>query len=76
MNHIHRLRAERDQARATVCALTDAVHAFRAHLLLPKFQGFDVDGDRKDWIATSDVLARLQEIVTIDAGDQPERPLP
>ncbi|MBV8914258.1 MAG: hypothetical protein JOZ05_14605 [Acetobacteraceae bacterium] len=80
MNHIHRLRAERDHARAALKSITDALHGFRAHLLLPKFQGFDESGARKDWIATSDVLARLQEIISIE-GDvgrtaEPERPLP
>ena len=80
MNHIHRLRAERDQARAALRSITDALHGFRAHLLLPNFQGCDETGARKDWIATSDVLARLQEIISIegdaDGTPEPERQVP
>lgn len=80
MNHIQRLSAERDHARAALRGVTQALHAFRAHLLLPKFQGFDESGARKDWIATSDVLARLQDIIAMevqaDGTAVPEGPAP
>ena len=38
---------------------------FRAHLLSQKFSGIDTDGDRKDWIATADVLRWIEDIRAI-----------
>jgi hypothetical protein len=37
----------------------------RMHLLSAKFSGIDTDGDRKDWIATSDVLRFIEELRSI-----------
>ena len=62
MNHIHRLQRERDEALAELRGREEALHAFRAHLHTPKFQGFDSDGTRRDWIAVNDVLNWLRFI--------------
>jgi len=72
MNHIHRLQAELASARAELRAKRNVLHEFHVHLLSPKFQGFDADGQRKDWIATSDVIAWLQTIIEAEAPDAPD----
>ncbi len=64
MNHIHRLQRERDDALEKLRSRDDAVRLFRAHLCGAKFQGFDPDGARRDWIAISDVFAWLRVIET------------
>ena len=38
---------------------------FLAHLQSEKFQGFDANGDRKDWICVSDVAAWLVSLQDI-----------
>ena len=73
MNHIHRLQRERDEALAGLRGREEALHAFRAHLHTPKFQGFDSDGARRDWIAVNDVLnwLRFIESAAADARETP-----
>ena len=61
-NYIKRLERERDEAQARVRAACDDLAEFRAHIASPKFMGYDGEGDRKDWIATGDVNARLCNI--------------
>lgn len=51
-------------------AMVDACREFQAYLASDKFRGEDVDGERKDWIATIEVhtlLYRLQLIATLGA---------
>ena len=62
MNHITRLTVERDEANAKLQSMAEQIESFRVHLLSAKFQGVDTDGDRKDWIATADVLRRLSDM--------------
>jgi hypothetical protein len=68
MNHIHRLQADLDVARAALHATDQALREFRAHLVSEKFQGFEPDGSRKDWIAIADVDARLCGIIAIGSS--------
>lgn len=64
MNHIHRLQHERDITLEQLNAMQAAIQSFRVHLDGPKFQGFESDGGRRDWIAVNDVLAWLRTIET------------
>ena len=48
--------------QARLDAAAAALEEFRAHMLGPKFQAAASDPDRRDWIATADVLDRLSNI--------------
>jgi hypothetical protein len=63
MNYITRLQAELAAARSELDAKYDALRDFRCHIAGKKFQGFEPDGTRKDWIAIADVDARLRDII-------------
>lgn len=69
MNYILALQDQLSAARAALRAKDEAVTEFRCHLAGPKFQGIDLDGARKDWIATADVQAWLQRIIDADVPD-------
>ncbi len=43
--------------------MRDAATDFRAHLAGAKFQGFEQDGGRKDWIAVVDADAYVTRIL-------------
>lgn len=62
MNYIKQLEEDRKNLALKVANIMIEISAFQAFLHSDKFTGFDSNGDRKDWIATKDVLARLQEI--------------
>ncbi len=62
MNHIARLQTDLAAAQAAIAATAEAVQEFRVHLAGSKFAGTDPDGSRRDWIATTDVLAWLANI--------------
>lgn len=64
MNHIHALQATRIEQAATIVAAAQELRDFRAHLLGPKF-GPQADGSRGDWIATADVLRRIETLLAI-----------
>jgi len=55
MNYIKQLEARNRDKIAKLDAVQDELLEFRLHLALPKFRGYDEDGDRKDWISVSDV---------------------
>jgi len=63
MNYISRLQAEVASLEQEVRAMRDAAADFRAHLAGAKFQGFEEDGDRKDWIAVADAAAYVTRIL-------------
>jgi hypothetical protein len=63
MNYITRLQQENADKQNVIRAARIEIEEFRLHLLSAKFQGLDVDGTRKDWIATGDVLRRLESIM-------------
>jgi hypothetical protein len=67
MNYIRSLQDDLATARATLGAKESVVAEFRAHQAGPKFQGLDLDGGRKDWIAVVDVLAWLSRITEAEA---------
>jgi hypothetical protein len=70
-NYIIRLQGEATSAQTKIAATEQAIRAFRMHLQGEKFQGFEADGSRKDWIAVSDVLAWLT-IIKDGAPEQPD----
>lgn len=62
-NYIKNLEsANRDKQAALDLALAK-LHSFRAFLVGPKFTGTDLDGERKDWIATHDVDDWILQII-------------
>jgi hypothetical protein len=50
MNHIHRLQSELEAARNKLRAMEEMLCAFQVHLMSKKLQGYQTDGQRKDWI--------------------------
>lgn len=62
MNHIARLTADLATAQIKLRAKHEAIQAFRVHLDLDKFRGFEADGNSREWIAPRDVLAWLAAI--------------
>lgn len=68
MNYIRTLQKELSAARDALREKDDIVAEFRTHLAGPKFAGRDLDGGRKDWIATADVLVWLARISAIDVA--------
>lgn len=62
MNYIKKLESERNELREKSQTVEMAINNFIAHLHSPKFQGVESNGERKDWIATGDVLNFLIEL--------------
>lgn len=62
MNYIKTLESIVADRGERLAQLHQRIEDMRAHLLSPKFQGLDVDGARKDWIATSDVLRFIEDL--------------
>jgi hypothetical protein len=68
VNHIQKLILETAEQASRIKATLEEVQEIRSHLLNPKFQGVDTDGDRKDWISTADVLRRLETLSALLNG--------
>jgi hypothetical protein len=62
MNSLQRLIQDQSEKQQRIDAALQAITDFRLHLDLDKFKGHDSDGQRKDWIAKADVLARLTQL--------------
>ena len=65
MNYIKSLQEKNADLSAQIANANAEISAFLAHLYSGKFQGFEVVDsrlERKDWIATGDVITRLHEI--------------
>jgi hypothetical protein len=62
MNFIKRIQAERTELEAKVSKADDAISDTIGFLMSSKFVGVDSDGGRKDWIATGDMIAILQNL--------------
>jgi hypothetical protein len=62
MNYINKLESERNELARDINRTDYAIQEFKEYLMSDKFIGFDIDGDRKDWISTADVLARMELI--------------
>ena len=63
-NYILRLQRESEQKDARIAQLESGLRELQVHLDLPKFNGVDADGSRKDWIATGDVNRMILEILS------------
>ena len=61
-NYIQTLQTIVDERGERLTQLHERIEWMRAHLLSSKFQGLDVDGARKDWIATADVLRFIEDL--------------
>ncbi len=61
MNYIQQLQQENAKLKETIETLEENISNFRVFLLSDKFQTKE-GGERKDWIATSDVDRFLSEI--------------
>jgi hypothetical protein len=64
MNYIHRLEADLKAANDKAAAMKEEIQDFKKHLLSTKFQNSDTE--RNDWIATADVLRRLEQILSAE----------
>jgi hypothetical protein len=62
MNYIKQLQADKLALQTRIEKMGAAIVDFKGHLHSSKFAGVESDGTRKDWIATTDVLASLQGI--------------
>jgi len=72
MNYIKKLQRENEEMRHRLDAIMQEVQAFRAELLTHKFTGVDLDGGRKDWMSTSDIDSRLQDIHSYTLNGYPK----
>jgi len=61
-NYIQRLQAENAELLQNLNSAAFEIQQFRAFLASEKFTGTE-NGERKDWIATRDVDARLMQIL-------------
>jgi hypothetical protein len=62
MNYIKELQEENRLLNQKIENIDQWRNDFVAHLHSEKFSGVGSDGSRKDWIATSDVLAQLSNL--------------
>lgn len=62
MNYIHQLRQQVETRNSAIAHANVEINRMMAHLAGAKFTGTDVDGSRKDWISTGDVVRFLQEL--------------
>lgn len=62
MNYIKELQARVIELENKLKVQEAAFNAFKCLLHGPKFIGSDLDGERKDWIATADVLNWLRDV--------------
>ena len=65
MNYIKRLEAENKEVKEQLADIETRITEFRAYLLSDKFTGIDLDGDRKDWIGTSELDSFLLELRSV-----------
>lgn len=63
MNYIKKLQQELNDLQTNNTNAETLIQEFRQHIRSDKFIGTDLDGSRKDWISTSDVEIRLQNIL-------------
>lgn len=56
MNFIKQLQADKEVLANRVNHLEQAIAELRGLALSDKHQGIDLDGTRKDWIASGDIL--------------------
>ena len=61
MNYIKQLQKELVESNEMKEKLFLALNEFRSKLLGSKFTGLDIDGERKDWISTTDVIRWIDD---------------
>ncbi len=61
MNYISKLQEENAKLKAQLNKLDENLDCFIGFLHSPKFQGQE-NGERKDWIATTDVVNTIRAI--------------
>ena len=61
MNYIKQLEVDKKGLQTAANMVDDDIGRILAHLHGPKFTGTE-NGERKDWIATGDVIAMLREL--------------
>jgi len=62
MNYIKKLENDLNQSRAAIATVLHDLEAWRAFLITsPKFTG-NAGGNRKDWIATGDVVRWIDSV--------------
>ena len=59
MNYIKQLQQDNAELKQRIDSADEVIRDFQRLLNLPKHNGVDCNGDRSDWIATSDALGRL-----------------
>ena len=64
-NYIQTLQTIAADRAERLTQLHERIEWMRAHLLSSKFSGVDLDGARKDWIATADVLRFIEDLRTV-----------
>jgi len=62
MNYINKIQSERNELAHNINRTDYAIQDFKEYLMSDKFTGFDYQDDRKDWISTAEVLARMELI--------------
>lgn len=62
MNYIKQLQEDKNNLANKLAAVLLELDNFNSHLHSEKFCGVDSTGERKDWIATEDVILRIREI--------------
>lgn len=67
-NFIQNLQSENTEKGQRLAKIQREINDFLVFLHSPKFVGVESDGGRKDWIATGDVIARLNEIQSVVRG--------
>lgn len=64
MNYIGQLKEQIAERDARLAVLETSLSEITALLHSPKFTGTESNGERKDWIATADVLNWIRETRT------------
>jgi hypothetical protein len=69
MNFIHRLKADLASRDAAIDAAQQKIADLLVFLHSAKFTGTE-NGERKDWVATGDVIAELRDLRSTLQGDR------
>lgn len=70
MNYIKQLEAKNAELTGQLDSIKNQLTDFLVHLNSAKFQGNDSSGERKDWIATADVIAAIREARQVALTDE------
>tara|TARA_R110000822_G_scaffold84959_7_gene199258 strand:+ start:730 stop:945 length:216 start_codon:yes stop_codon:yes gene_type:complete len=59
MNYIKQLQEENKELKSRIDNTDNMIREFKGYLITDKFNGYDQDGDRLDWISRSELTGRL-----------------